>query len=203
VSLTINPDENLHSLYLDGELAAQNTSARHSPSTLGETNQNWLGRSQYAADGYFDGRLDDFRIYDRVLTPKQIENLFNGITPVFTKALEPTPEDGAYHPNTWVNLSWKPGDFAISHDIYLVKISMMLTSVQKARSRAIKQQLLLLLVFRDFLFRMVLFQVRLTIGESMRSMTPSQTVHGKVMSGALEFRPKQPMRPYRLILLNQ
>jgi len=119
VALTINPDENVHSLYLDGELAAQNTSARHTPSTLGETNQNWLGRSQYAADGYFDGRLDDFRIYDRVLTSKQIEDLFNGISPVFTKALDPEPEDGAYHPNTWVNLSWKPGDFAVSHDVYL------------------------------------------------------------------------------------
>jgi len=118
VVLTMNADENVHSLYLDGELAAQNTTARHTPSTLGETNQNWLGRSQYAADGYFDGRLDDFRIYDRVLTPKQIEDLFNGIPPVFTKALGPRPEDGAYHSDTWVNISWVPGDFALSHDVY-------------------------------------------------------------------------------------
>jgi hypothetical protein len=122
VVLTMNPDENVHSLYLDGELAAQNTTARHTPSTLGETNQNWLGRSQYAADGYFDGRLDDFRIYDRVLTPKQIEDLFNGIAPEFTKALDPTPDDGAYHPDTWVNLSWVPGDSAASHDVYFSDI---------------------------------------------------------------------------------
>ena len=119
VVLTMNADENVHSLYLDGELAAQNTTARHTPSTLGETNQNWLGRSQYAADGYFDGRLDDFRIYDRVLTPKQIEDLYNGISPVFTRALDPIPADGAYHPDTWVNLSWKPGDYAVSHDVYI------------------------------------------------------------------------------------
>jgi len=119
VTLTINADENVHSLYLDGELEAQNTAARHSPSALGETNQNWLGRSQYTADGYFDGRLDDFRIYDRVLTVKQIEDLGNGISPVFTKAISPIPADGDYHPNTWVNLSWKPGDFAVSHDVYI------------------------------------------------------------------------------------
>ncbi|MFB0555888.1 MAG: LamG-like jellyroll fold domain-containing protein, partial [Phycisphaerae bacterium] len=118
VVLTINPDENLHSLYLDGELAAQNITARHTPSTLGETNQNWLGRSQYAADGFFDGRLDDFRIYDRVLTQRQIRDLFNGIPPEFTKALNPTPGDGAYHLDTWVNLSWVPGDSAASHDVY-------------------------------------------------------------------------------------
>ncbi len=119
VVLTINADENVHSLYLDGELAAQNTASRHTPSTLGETNQNWLGRSQYAADGYFDGRLDDFRIYDRVLASKQIRDLLNGIPPVFTRALTPIPADGAYHPDTWVNLSWKPGDFAVSHDLYM------------------------------------------------------------------------------------
>jgi len=118
VVLTINADENIHSLYLDGELAAQNTTARHTPSTLGETNQNWLGRSQYAADGFFDGRLDDFRIYDRVLTPRQIEDLFNGIPPEFTKALGPKPGDGAYHSDTWVNISWVPGDSAVSHDVY-------------------------------------------------------------------------------------
>ena len=118
VTLIIDAEQSVHSLYLDAELAAENTNARHTPSTLGETNQNWLGRSQYAADGYFNGRMDDFRIYDRVLTQKQIENLVNGIEPVFTKAIGPIPEDGSYHLNTWANLTWKPGDFAVSHDIY-------------------------------------------------------------------------------------
>ncbi len=33
-------------------------------------------------------------------------------------ASRPVPEDGALHPDTWVNLSWKPGDFALSHDVY-------------------------------------------------------------------------------------
>ncbi|MBN1805409.1 MAG: LamG domain-containing protein [Sedimentisphaerales bacterium] len=118
VVLTMDAVESVHSLYLDGELAAQNTSARHTPSALGQTNQNWLGRSQYAADGYFDGRMDDFRIYDRVLTSGQIKSFFNGVEPVFTKAINPTPQDGSYHPGTWANISWVPGDFAISHDIY-------------------------------------------------------------------------------------
>jgi len=35
-----------------------------------------------------------------------------------TLASRPVPEDGALHPDTWVNLSWKPGDFALSHDVY-------------------------------------------------------------------------------------
>jgi len=35
------------------------------------------------------------------------------------KAYNPVPADGSYHEDTWVNLSWTPGDFAVSHDVYL------------------------------------------------------------------------------------
>jgi hypothetical protein len=34
------------------------------------------------------------------------------------KARDPIPENGAIHPDTWVSLSWSPGVFAVSHDIY-------------------------------------------------------------------------------------
>jgi len=34
-------------------------------------------------------------------------------------ASRPNPEDGAYHEDTWITLSWKPGDYAASHDVYL------------------------------------------------------------------------------------
>ncbi|MFB0555771.1 MAG: carbohydrate binding domain-containing protein, partial [Phycisphaerae bacterium] len=33
-------------------------------------------------------------------------------------ASRPVPEDGALHPDTWVSLVWKPGNFAVSHDVY-------------------------------------------------------------------------------------
>ncbi len=47
-----------------------------------------------------------------------IDNVQIGI--VFAeKAKDPSPEDGAIHPDTWVTISWKPGDFAVSHDVYL------------------------------------------------------------------------------------
>ncbi len=35
-----------------------------------------------------------------------------------TLANSPIPEDGAIHPDTWANLSWKPGNKAVSHDVY-------------------------------------------------------------------------------------
>ena len=37
----------------------------------------------------------------------------------FAYASLPNPSDEALHPDTWVNLSWSPGDFAVSHDVYL------------------------------------------------------------------------------------
>jgi hypothetical protein len=33
--------------------------------------------------------------------------------------LSPIPKDGALYLDTWVNLSWRAGDFAVSHDVYL------------------------------------------------------------------------------------
>jgi cytochrome c len=43
------------------------------PSDLGETSQNWLGRSQYESDSCYAGFLDDFRIYDRALSQGEIQ----------------------------------------------------------------------------------------------------------------------------------
>ncbi|MBN1509362.1 MAG: discoidin domain-containing protein, partial [Sedimentisphaerales bacterium] len=54
-------------LYFDGALAGQ-APTDTLPSDIGETTQNWLGRSQYTADAYFDGSIDDFRIYNRALS---------------------------------------------------------------------------------------------------------------------------------------
>ena len=34
-------------------------------------------------------------------------------------ATRPNPADGALHEDIWVNLSWSPGRFAVSHDVYL------------------------------------------------------------------------------------
>ncbi|MFH1884578.1 MAG: WD40 repeat domain-containing protein [Planctomycetota bacterium] len=34
-------------------------------------------------------------------------------------AFGPQPFDGTLHTDTWVTLDWRPGDFAVSHDVYL------------------------------------------------------------------------------------
>jgi hypothetical protein len=61
-------------LYLDGEPVASGATTLLARD-LGATTQNWLGRSQYTADAYFFGSMDDFRIYNRVLSTAELRYL--------------------------------------------------------------------------------------------------------------------------------
>jgi len=63
------------------------------------------------------GAIDDVRMYNHALSePELLGTMAGGIPPY---AWGPEPKDGALYPNTWVNLSWKPGPFAVSHDVYV------------------------------------------------------------------------------------
>lgn len=75
VAVTLDDNADVITVYLDGIVAATSTGATHKPADLGITTQNWLGRSQYAADGYFNGSIDDFRIYSECLSAAQISDL--------------------------------------------------------------------------------------------------------------------------------
>ncbi|HUU18755.1 MAG TPA: LamG domain-containing protein [Sedimentisphaerales bacterium] len=77
-----------------------------------------IAREQYGAGRwYFNGTIDDVRIYNRILTQERIQEIMKG--EVYLFASSPTPADGALYPDTWVSLAWRTGDFAVSHDVYL------------------------------------------------------------------------------------
>jgi hypothetical protein len=63
--------------------------------------------------GYFYGIIDDVRIYDKTLMPAQIKKL--AYRP---RASNPDPADGAPSVSTTPTLSWWPGKYAASHDVY-------------------------------------------------------------------------------------
>ena len=42
------------------------------PSDLGVTTQNFIGRSQFAADAYYTGSVDEVRIYNRALSRPEV-----------------------------------------------------------------------------------------------------------------------------------
>lgn len=66
-------------LYFDGMVAGTNPSMALRPADLGSTANNYLGRSQYAVDPYFNGSVDEFRIYTRALSSEEIRALAEGI----------------------------------------------------------------------------------------------------------------------------
>jgi len=65
----------------------------------------------------FIGIVDDFRIYDNALSEVEILSVMAGQP--WPYAFGPDPADGAIYLETWINLSWRPGDLAVSHDVYL------------------------------------------------------------------------------------
>ena len=69
--------------------------------------------------GTFNGALDDVMIFQVPLSQDEILAVMEGGGAGYPLARSPEPSDGALHEDTWVTLSWKPGDFAASHDVYL------------------------------------------------------------------------------------
>jgi fibronectin type 3 domain-containing protein len=61
-------------IYIDGVEAGRNDAMTINPSILGETNQNYIGKSQWP-DPYLNGTIDDFKIYNYALNADQIEEL--------------------------------------------------------------------------------------------------------------------------------
>ncbi|UCG59284.1 MAG: hypothetical protein JSU70_07190 [Phycisphaerales bacterium] len=87
VAVTIDADNDTITLYQDGLAVAQNTEATLNPSDLGPTTNNWLGRSQYVADAYYMGLLDEFRILNRALSGPEVAWLA-GRTAPFSQAFD-------------------------------------------------------------------------------------------------------------------
>jgi hypothetical protein len=73
VAVTLNGS--LGTFYVNGASAATNSAMTLNASSLGVTTQTWLGRSAFNNDPYLDGLLDDFRIYNRALTPAEVQTL--------------------------------------------------------------------------------------------------------------------------------
>jgi len=76
VAVVIDSTSMTMQLYLNGlEVVSGEIDAL--PSDIGDANQSWLGRSQYDWDPYFQGSMDDVRIYDRALSAGEVLYLSN------------------------------------------------------------------------------------------------------------------------------
>src|SRR6185503_1007682 len=89
--VAVTKNGNTGTLYVNGAQVGQNTGLTLSPSSLGNTTQNWIGRSQYAGDPFLDGQVDDFRIYNRALSASEVQALSGGGGPTSTPTRTATP----------------------------------------------------------------------------------------------------------------
>jgi hypothetical protein len=87
------------------------------PKDMGVTTQNWVARSQYAADAYYKGDVDELRIYDRALTQDEIANAMSG-GPGYGVANTPVVADKTTDVPRDLVLSWTAGQVAKTHDVY-------------------------------------------------------------------------------------
>lgn len=65
-------------LYLDGVQVGANASMTLRPADLGIVPNAYIGKSQFSADPYLDGNVDEFRVYDRALSATEIGTLAGG-----------------------------------------------------------------------------------------------------------------------------
>ena len=79
-----------------------------------------VGRSGPRSDRYYTGLIDDVRIYSRELSQEDIREVMETAPGSVRNPLasNPIPANGSWYEESWANLSWKPGAFAVSHDFY-------------------------------------------------------------------------------------
>ncbi len=106
-------DGSVTRIYINGEMAMEmDQVATIIPSNLPLRIGHRDGSSHY-----WNGIIDEVRIYDHALTEAEILAAMEGVKG-YPYAFGPVPKDTALHEDTWVNLSWRAGDFAVSHDMY-------------------------------------------------------------------------------------
>ncbi|MCF7972975.1 MAG: discoidin domain-containing protein [Phycisphaerae bacterium] len=113
VIATFDITTGLTQIYINGVLDSEGTSAPsasaiflRSPFTIGSWN----------TDRYWDGVLDDLRIYDHIVTQEEIPDIMAGVPAEL--ASEGSPEDGQTDVPREVTLAWRAGEFAQTHTVY-------------------------------------------------------------------------------------
>jgi hypothetical protein len=98
--------------YINGvatdSLNSSNLVAGGGPFQIG--NNHW-------ANQFLVGMIDDVRVYDHILTAKEVIDAMWGRVP--GQASTPSPGRGATHVPADSMLTWTPGEFAATHDVYL------------------------------------------------------------------------------------
>ncbi len=109
-------DGTMNYLYVDGEVdATEESTGQITVSSF----PLWIGDNSQATGRFWTGLIDDVLIFNRALSQEEVQRIMQSSLGETPQALGPNPADGTIHEDTWVYLSWRAGDFAVSHDVYL------------------------------------------------------------------------------------
>ena len=114
-------EDDKYEMWMDGELIGIGPGAelwsRSDDNAIGNVQGQTIFHDETAEEGgrWFEGMVDEVWILNDPLTEDQLSGMLGGTWPY---VYSPDPADGSLHEATWVNLSWKPGDLATSHDVY-------------------------------------------------------------------------------------
>ncbi|MBP8304492.1 MAG: discoidin domain-containing protein [Phycisphaerae bacterium] len=104
-------------LYVDGALEGSTTMVNNRISYVGATFYHYVGRGADEPP-FFKGRLDDFTIFNRVLSQAELVKLQLGGALGLDFASKPSPADQKTDVLRDVTLSWTAGMSAATHDVY-------------------------------------------------------------------------------------
>ena len=116
VALKVEPSGATAYVFSEAQGLQQATNAMaHVEQTVGALNIGWVNCC--GGGRYFQGIIDEVRVYARALSDVDIVELVNG--PVGPGvARDPQPEDGVIDISRDIVLDWTPGEFAVTHDVY-------------------------------------------------------------------------------------
>jgi len=111
-------------LYVDGEpVGTTQTSGKINVTLDPVCVGNLVNAAGGSQNEYWSGVIDEVRIWNRALSEEEVKrNMAQGkeeLVGAMPLAFRPEPANGAMLEASWVSLSWRPGDIAVSHDVYL------------------------------------------------------------------------------------
>jgi hypothetical protein len=115
VAAVLDRDGNEHRISVDGGQTW--ATATPPPGPVAPNMDLGIGFDIGINNYWFHGRIDDVRLYNWPLSANEIQIVMEG-GEGFPLARRPDPQDAAVLGATWVNLSWMPGSFTVSHDLY-------------------------------------------------------------------------------------
>ena len=113
--VAVTYDQGDKKIYVDGLL--EQTATTSSP-LAGNTISLTIGCDSNKAN-LFMGMIDEAAYFGRALTEDEILVAMEGLgADPRPQAFGPNPKDGTMLDVTWANITWRAGDFAVSHDLY-------------------------------------------------------------------------------------